>query len=87
MLRMRIEDRSPIAAFRWHGMPGEDAALARLQGCRGGGGARRSVGVRSEEGPRDIVMRADFLAGGVEGFARVLEALPRMLEVLLRAVR
>jgi hypothetical protein len=32
---------------------------------------------RSEEGPRDIVIRADFLAGGVEGFARVAEGLLR----------
>jgi hypothetical protein len=33
------------------------------------------VGVRSEEGPRNIVIRADLLTGGVERFARVLEGL------------
>ncbi len=38
------------------------------------------VGVRSDEGPRDVVIRGDFLADGVEGFARVLEG-------QLRAVR
>jgi hypothetical protein len=55
-------------------------------GAQGAGGALVAdgrlgsavrVGVRSEEGPRDIVMRADFLAGGVEGFGRVLEGLLR----------
>ena len=35
------------------------------------------VGVRSEEGPRDVVIRADLLASGVEGFAGVLEGLAR----------
>jgi len=65
MLRIGIEDKCPAAAFRWHGVPGEDTA--------------RAAG-RSEEGPRDAVMRAELLAGGVEGFARVVEG-------LLRAVR
>ena len=65
MLRIGIEDKCPAAAFRWHGVPGEDAARA---------------GGRSEEGLRGAVMRADLLAGGVEGFARVVEG-------LLRAVR
>src|ERR1019366_4235596 len=32
-------DKGPIAAFRWRGVPGKDAAPARLQGRRGGGGA------------------------------------------------
>jgi hypothetical protein len=32
MLRIRTEDKDPIAAFRWRGVPGEDAALTRLQG-------------------------------------------------------
>jgi len=31
--------------------------------------------VRSEEEPRNIVIRADLLTGGVERFARVLEGL------------
>jgi hypothetical protein len=42
-------------------------------------GSAVRTGVRSEEGPRDVVIRAD-LASGVEGFARVLEG-------MLRAVR
>jgi len=33
------------------------------------------VGVRSEEGPQDIVARADLVADGTEGFARVLRCL------------
>jgi trehalose 6-phosphate phosphatase len=135
MLRIRIEDEGPIAAFRWRGVPGEDAGLARLQGvaerrgslssggarcwrcgcpCRsergsrcatwwwragrvalfggsevtasdalgalvadGGLGSAVRVGVRSEEGPRDIVMRSGLLADGAGGFARVLEGLLR----------
>jgi hypothetical protein len=36
-------------------------------------GSAMRVGVRSAEGPRDMVMRA----GGAEGFARVLEGLLR----------
>jgi hypothetical protein len=32
MLRIGTEDKGPVAAFRWRGMPGEDAALARLRG-------------------------------------------------------
>jgi hypothetical protein len=37
----------------------------------------RGVPVRSDEGTRDIVIRADLLAGGVEGFTRVVEGLLR----------
>jgi trehalose 6-phosphate phosphatase len=140
MLGIRIEDKGPIAAFRWRGILGEDASLARLLGVAEAAGARRSAGaqcaggaaarlpiekgqsvadlagasqpdvalfggndvtafdalealaadgrlggalrvrMRSEEGPRDIVRRADLLVGGVEGF-------PRVLEGLLRAAR
>jgi len=58
MLRIGIEDKCPAAAFRWHGVSGEDAARA---------------GGRSEEGLRDAVMRAELLAGDEEGFARVVE--------------
>jgi hypothetical protein len=65
MPRIGIEDKCPTAAFRRHGVPGEDAARA---------------GRRSEEGLRDAAMRADLLAGDVEGCARVAEG-------LLRAVR
>jgi len=32
MLRIGIEDKGPVAAFRWRGVPGEDAGLARLLG-------------------------------------------------------
>src|SRR5579859_2818935 len=59
MLRIRIEDKGPIAAFRRRGVPGGDTALARHEG------------VAAEAG------RAGFLAGGVEGFARVVEGLLR----------
>lgn len=61
MLRIGIEDKCPTAAFRWHGVPGEDAARA---------------GGRSAQGLRDAVMRAD-LAGDVQGFACVVEGLLR----------
>jgi hypothetical protein len=33
MLRMRIEGKGPVAAFRWRGVPGKDAALADLAGA------------------------------------------------------
>ena len=33
------------------------------------------VGVRSDEGPAEIVERADLVVDGVEGFTRVLAAL------------
>jgi hypothetical protein len=55
MLRIR-EDRGPVAAFRWHGVPGEDAAPVRLRGGAEAAG------------------RADFLAGGMAGFAVALRA-------------
>jgi hypothetical protein len=32
VLRMRIGDKGPVAAFRWRGVPGEEAVLARLRG-------------------------------------------------------
>jgi hypothetical protein len=32
MLRIRIEDKGPIGAFRWRSVPGEGTALARHQG-------------------------------------------------------
>jgi hypothetical protein len=31
MLRVGIEGEGPAAAFRWRGVPGEDAAPARLR--------------------------------------------------------
>ena len=35
MLRIRIEDKDPVVAFRWRGVPGEDAGLACLLGVAG----------------------------------------------------
>jgi trehalose 6-phosphate phosphatase len=77
--------REPVGASRPHlalfggndvtGLEAFDALDALVADGRLSSAAR--VGVRSEEGPRDIVMRADFLAGAVEGFARVLEGLLR----------
>jgi len=32
LLRVRIEDKGPIAALHWRGVPDEDAALTRLEG-------------------------------------------------------
>ena len=32
LLRVRIEDKGPIAAFHWRGVPDEEAALTRLEG-------------------------------------------------------
>jgi hypothetical protein len=32
MLRIGTEDKGPVAAFRWRGVPGEDAAPALLRG-------------------------------------------------------
>jgi trehalose 6-phosphate phosphatase len=63
------------ALFGGNDVTAFDALDALVADGRLGSAVR--VGVRSEEGPRDIVMRADFLAGGVEGFARVLEGLLR----------
>jgi trehalose 6-phosphate phosphatase len=139
-LRVRIEDKGPIAAFHWRGVPDEDAARSRLErlaseaeeeeltthwgrkvlevrppvrvdkgqavrslldsaGSRvalfGGDdttdldafdalaqlrddGALEAVvlvGVRSDEGPPEIVERADLVVDGVGGFTRVLAAL------------
>jgi trehalose 6-phosphate phosphatase len=139
-LGARIEDKGPIAAFHWRGVPSEEAALEHLRfvadaaneaGLRarwgrkvlevwppvriGKGRAVRQlvrasharaalyggddatdldafsaldalvadgsldtavrVGVRSGEGPGDIVTRADIVVEGVEGFRRVLERL------------
>ena len=137
---IRVEDKGPIAAFHWRGLPDEEAALAQLRlvandakeaglSARWGRkvlevwppvligkgravceliGASRAraalyggddatdldafdeldalvadgrldtavrVGVRSEEGPRDIVTRADVVVDGAQGFRGVLERL------------
>jgi trehalose 6-phosphate phosphatase len=140
LLRVRIEDKGPIAAFHWRGVPDEDEARDRLEllaaeaeaeeltthwgrkvlevrptvrvdkgqavrallepvGARialfggddttdldafdalvelrdeGALDAAVLVGVRSDEGPPEIVERADLVVDGVEGFTRVLAAL------------
>jgi trehalose 6-phosphate phosphatase len=140
LLRVRIEDKGPIAAFHWRSVPDEDAARTHLEGVAqqaesdglathwgrkvleirppvpiGKGQAVRElvsrtgvrtalfggddatdldafdalgamaeggeldaavcVGVRSDEGPADIVKRADLVVDGVPGFALVLAAL------------
>jgi trehalose 6-phosphate phosphatase len=139
-LGVRIEDKGPIAAFHWRGVPDEEMAVAQLrrvaQGAEeaglsarwgrkvlevwppvpmgkgrsvreliGASGARAAlyggddatdldafgaldalvaegrldtavrVAVRSDEGPPDIVTRADIVVDGVQGFRRVLELL------------
>ena len=139
-LRVRIEDKGPIAAFHWRAVPDEDAAHAHLQQVareaegeglathwgrkvleirppvpfdkgqavrelvefahpraalyggddvtdldafnalaalveEGALDAGVRVGVRSDEGPRELVERADLVVDGVRGFAQVLELL------------
>jgi trehalose 6-phosphate phosphatase len=139
-LRVRIEDKGPIAALHWRGAPDEEAARAFVDAIAAdaeaaglathwgrkvlelrppvpfdkgeavrdlvGAAAVRAamfggddttdldafdaldalvaegaldaavrVGVRSDEGPREIVERADLVVDGVGGFADVLEAL------------
>jgi trehalose 6-phosphate phosphatase len=139
-LRVRIEDKGPIAAFHWRDVPDEDEAHQHLKGVAGEAeaagltthwarkvlevrppvhvdkgqavrelirlaGARRAlfggddttdldafaalgalvdegaldaavcVGVESDEGPREIVERADLVVDGVDGFAGVLATL------------
>jgi hypothetical protein len=61
MPRIRIEHKSPITAFPWRGAPGESAPPTRPQ-------RRRKL---------LEVQPPGFLAGGAEGFARVLDDLPR----------
>ena len=140
LLRVRIEDKGPIAAFHWRSVPDEESARRHLEEVArqaeasglathwgrkvleirppvpiGKGRAVRElvtnagvraalfggddstdldafdalaamtadgeldaavcVGVRSDEGPADIVERADLVVDGVAGFARVLSAL------------
>ena len=139
-MRIRIEDKGPISAFHWRGVPDEDAARKRLEEIAkeaeaGGltthwgrkvleirppvpidkgqavrelvsrsrprvalfGGddvtdldafgaldalvaddeldAAVRVGVESDEGPREIVERADLVVDGVSGFTQVLATL------------
>jgi trehalose 6-phosphate phosphatase len=139
-LRVRIEDKGPIAAFHWRDVPDADAALSRIEAIAAeaeadglathwgrkvlevrppvrigkdqavrdliaGADVRTAlfggddttdldafhalaelaetgtldsvvrVGVRSDEGPPEIVERADVVVDGVRGFARVLSTL------------
>jgi trehalose 6-phosphate phosphatase len=139
-LRVRIEDKGPIAALHWRDVPDEEAARTRLEGVAGEAeaaglavhwarkvleirppvpfdkgqairdlveltGPRSAlyagddttdldafdalgalvdegtldaavrVGVRSDEGPAEIVERADVVVDGVSGFAQVLAVL------------
>lgn len=140
LARVRLEDKGPIVAFHWRGVPDEEAARAQLEAVAGEAesaglavhwgrkvlevrppvplskgqaverlversGARTAmfggddatdldafdalgalardgrldaavrVGVRSDEGPREIVERADLVVEGTRGFLSVLEAL------------
>jgi trehalose 6-phosphate phosphatase len=134
LLRVRIEDKGPIVALHWRGVPDEDVARTRLEGVAQEAEAeglrihwgrkvleirppvevnkgqavselirRRDlraamfagddatdldafdaldalpgairVGVRSAEGPSEIVERADIVVDGPEGVAAVLAAL------------
>jgi trehalose 6-phosphate phosphatase len=140
VLRVRMEDKGPIAAFHWRSVPDEEAARAHLEGIAqqaessglathwgrkvlevrppvpiGKGQAVRElvsrtgvraalfggddatdldafdalvamtdggeldaavcVGVRSDEGPADIVERADLVVDGAAGFTQVLAVL------------
>jgi trehalose 6-phosphate phosphatase len=139
-LRVRIEDKGPIAGFHWRGAPDEEAARGRVEEIaaeaesdgfvthwgrkvlevrppvpldkgravrnlveraavraalfggddatdldafdaldaltdEGALDAAVRVGVRSDEGPPEIVERADIAVDGVEGFTAVLEVL------------
>ena len=54
LLRVRIEDKGPIAAFHWRGVPDEEAALDPPRGTRAGGGGRRArdpLGPQGAGGP------------------------------------
>jgi trehalose-6-phosphatase len=67
--------RPDVALFVGNDMTAFDALDALVADGRLGSAVR--VGGRSAEGPWDIVIRADLLAGGVGGFARVVEGLLR----------
>ena len=70
-LRVRIEDKGPIMSFHWRGAPDEDAALAD----EGALEAAVRVGVRSDDGPREIVEQADLVVDGTDGVQQVLREL------------
>jgi len=140
LLRIRVEDKGPIKAFHWRGVPDEEAARARLEeiareaedaglwthwgrkvleirppvpvdkgqaltelvrrtavraamfagddvtdldafdaleslASEGALDAIVKVGIRSDEGPPEIVQRADLAVDGVGEFGSVLDAL------------
>ena len=68
----------PVALFGGGGVTDLDApGVLDALVADGRPGSAVRVGVRSGEGPGDMVMRAGLLAGCAEGFARVLEGLLR----------
>jgi len=79
-LRVRIEDKGPIMTFHWRGAPDEDAAHARVRELRARvdeGELEHSVtvGVRSDDGPPEIVEQADVVVDGIAGVRQVLAEL------------
>ncbi len=67
--------RPHVALFGGSEVTASDVLGALVADGRPGSAGR--VGVRSEKGPRGIVVRSGLLAGGAAGFARVLEGLLR----------
>ena len=74
LLRVRIEDKGPIVAFHWRGVPDEDAALAQLERIASEAEAaglaihwgrkvlevRPPVPINKGDAMRDLVTRADL---------------------------
>jgi trehalose 6-phosphate phosphatase len=54
LLRVRIEDKGPIAAFHWRGVPDEDGALTHLQGIAG---EAEAVGLATHWGRKVLEIR------------------------------
>jgi hypothetical protein len=65
MLRIRIEDKCPITVFRRRGVPGGDAAPARLRGVA------EAEGLGVERRRKLLEVRPPGFLAGVEGLARV----------------
>ena len=59
LLRVRIEDKGPIAAFHWRGVPDEEAALHPPRAARPGGGGRRARDPLGAQGARGPAAGAD----------------------------
>jgi trehalose 6-phosphate phosphatase len=76
LLRVRIEDKGPIAALHWRGVPDEEAAVTRLEGVAAAAEAaglathwgrkvleiRPPVPLDKGRGVRDLVERSDVRA-------------------------